>query len=202
MKKQQQRFLWNDFYFLGKCINVTNTSSGWKTEDLSKHCDQDIYSYKMTGPQRYLYLFCAPLSCDLSADVQHAATPYWSSSAVQQKWHQWILKRNHWDSVFSLSRVSPSACKSANIDLVLLIDGSKSVRPQNFELVKKFVNQVRQRYHTLMYYVYLKNLKICINTNKKLLHRWDECIHQQLIWSQADLLNNQLISRIYKWFPA
>lgn len=38
--------------------------------------------------------------------------------------------------------VSPSACKSANIDLVFLIDGSKSVRPQNFELVKKFVNQV------------------------------------------------------------
>ena len=34
------------------------------------------------------------------------------------------------------------ACKSANIDLVLIIDGSKSVRPQNFELVKKFVNQV------------------------------------------------------------
>ncbi|XP_015256601.1 PREDICTED: matrilin-4 isoform X11 [Cyprinodon variegatus] len=33
-------------------------------------------------------------------------------------------------------------CKSSNIDLVLLIDGSKSVRPQNFELVKKFVNQV------------------------------------------------------------
>nr|XP_020444257.1 matrilin-4 isoform X3 [Monopterus albus] len=38
--------------------------------------------------------------------------------------------------------LSPSACKSANIDLVLLIDGSKSVRPQNFELVKQFVNQV------------------------------------------------------------
>lgn len=36
----------------------------------------------------------------------------------------------------------PSACRSASIDLVLLIDGSKSVRPQNFELVKKFVNQV------------------------------------------------------------
>lgn len=43
--------------------------------------------------------------------------------------------------VLRLSR-SSSACKSANIDLVLLIDGSKSVRPQNFELVKKFVNQV------------------------------------------------------------
>ncbi|XP_058488296.1 matrilin-4 isoform X1 [Solea solea] len=37
---------------------------------------------------------------------------------------------------------SCGACKSANIDLVLLIDGSKSVRPQNFELVKQFVNQV------------------------------------------------------------
>uniref|UniRef100_H2RM08 Matrilin 4 n=1 Tax=Takifugu rubripes TaxID=31033 RepID=H2RM08_TAKRU len=37
---------------------------------------------------------------------------------------------------------SCGACRSANIDLVLLIDGSKSVRPQNFELVKKFVNQV------------------------------------------------------------
>ncbi|XP_060897587.1 matrilin-4 isoform X1 [Labrus mixtus] len=37
---------------------------------------------------------------------------------------------------------SCGTCKSSNIDLVLLIDGSKSVRPQNFELVKKFVNQV------------------------------------------------------------
>nr|XP_046241032.1 matrilin-4 isoform X3 [Scatophagus argus] len=37
---------------------------------------------------------------------------------------------------------SCGTCKSGNIDLVLLIDGSKSVRPQNFELVKKFVNQV------------------------------------------------------------
>ncbi|XP_024300092.1 matrilin-4 isoform X2 [Oncorhynchus tshawytscha] len=35
-----------------------------------------------------------------------------------------------------------TTCRSANIDLVLLIDGSKSVRPQNFELVKQFVNQV------------------------------------------------------------
>ncbi|KAM8867731.1 matrilin-4 [Synchiropus picturatus] len=37
---------------------------------------------------------------------------------------------------------SCGTCRSATIDLVLLIDGSKSVRPQNFELVKKFVNQV------------------------------------------------------------
>uniref|UniRef100_A0A7N4Q1K5 Matrilin 4 n=2 Tax=Sarcophilus harrisii TaxID=9305 RepID=A0A7N4Q1K5_SARHA len=33
-------------------------------------------------------------------------------------------------------------CRAGHVDLVLVIDGSKSVRPQNFELVKRFVNQI------------------------------------------------------------
>ncbi|KAM9493412.1 cartilage matrix protein isoform 2-T2 [Clarias gariepinus] len=34
------------------------------------------------------------------------------------------------------------ACSDAATDVVFLIDGSKSVRPENFELVKKFINQM------------------------------------------------------------
>uniref|UniRef100_M3ZL50 Matrilin-1 n=1 Tax=Xiphophorus maculatus TaxID=8083 RepID=M3ZL50_XIPMA len=35
-----------------------------------------------------------------------------------------------------------SACGNAAIDTVFVIDGSKSVRPENFELVKKWINQI------------------------------------------------------------
>ncbi|XP_069051661.1 cartilage matrix protein isoform X2 [Lepisosteus oculatus] len=34
------------------------------------------------------------------------------------------------------------ACSSSATDVVFLIDGSKSVRPENFELVKRFINQI------------------------------------------------------------
>lgn len=38
--------------------------------------------------------------------------------------------------------LTSSACSNAATDVVFLIDGSKSVRPENFELVKKWINQI------------------------------------------------------------
>ncbi|XP_065147112.1 cartilage matrix protein-like [Paramisgurnus dabryanus] len=37
---------------------------------------------------------------------------------------------------------SCTACSNAALDVVFLIDSSKSVRPENFELVKKWINQI------------------------------------------------------------
>lgn len=72
-------------------------------------------------------------------------------------------------NLFSFSFIlplSPSACKSANIDLVFLIDGSKSVRPQNFELVKKFVNQVG---HDVINWFSYNNMSELIKHNGNIL---------------------------------
>ncbi|KAF7211209.1 cartilage matrix protein [Nothobranchius furzeri] len=39
-------------------------------------------------------------------------------------------------------RTCSEACSNAPLDVVFVIDGSKSIRPENFELVKKWINQI------------------------------------------------------------
>uniref|UniRef100_A0A3Q3ERP4 Matrilin-1 n=1 Tax=Kryptolebias marmoratus TaxID=37003 RepID=A0A3Q3ERP4_KRYMA len=39
-------------------------------------------------------------------------------------------------------RSCTEACSSAALDVVFVIDGSKSIRPENFKLVKKWINQI------------------------------------------------------------
>lgn len=41
--------------------------------------------------------------------------------------------------------VMSPACSNAATDVVFLIDGSKSVRPENFELIKKWIIQIIER---------------------------------------------------------
>lgn len=67
---------------------------------------------------------------------------------------------------------------------MLLIDGSKSVRPQNFELVKKFVNQVGyvfiQKTLDMPFFAFKLVVYICAeNLSVSEIFRILECIYFQ-----------------------
>ncbi|MBN3297733.1 MATN4 protein, partial [Amia calva] len=63
---------------------------------------------------------------------------YFSKSGIVE--HPYLTSPNC-AILFPVPIPPPESCSVAT-DVVFLIDGSKSVRPENFELVKKFINQI------------------------------------------------------------
>lgn len=53
-----------------------------------------------------------------------------------------VLPRVTCFAVYMCVCLTSPACSNSATDVVFLIDGSKSVRPENFELVKKWINQI------------------------------------------------------------
>lgn len=102
--------------------------------DLCNSVEHGCEHQCVSAPGSY-YCIC-PEGRSLQEDAKSCGSkcPVVQSGTMDELWWAGLPVGVH--TLFS------SACRSANIDLVLLIDGSKSVRPQNFELVKKFVNQV------------------------------------------------------------
>ncbi|XP_056336111.1 cartilage matrix protein isoform X1 [Danio aesculapii] len=106
------------------------------SEPLEDHVDYvESYSLIEKLTKKFQEAFCAVVS-DLCAtgdhDCEHIciSTPGSFKCACREGF-----------TLMNDSR-SCSACSNAATDVVFLIDGSKSVRPENFELVKKWINLI------------------------------------------------------------
>ncbi|XP_028847334.1 cartilage matrix protein isoform X1 [Denticeps clupeoides] len=111
-----------------------NTLRLMASEPLEEHTDYvESYSLIEKLTQKFQEAFCVSDLCATGDhDCEHVcvSTPGSFKCACND------------DYTLQEDGRSCSACSNAPTDVVFLIDGSKSVRPENFELVKKWINQI------------------------------------------------------------
>ncbi|XP_057211171.1 cartilage matrix protein [Triplophysa rosa] len=106
------------------------------SEPLEDHVDYvESYSLIEKLTKKFQEAFCAVVS-DLCATGDHDCEHICISTPGSFKC---ACRTGH---ILMNDGRSCSACSNAATDVVFLIDGSKSVRPENFELVKKWINQI------------------------------------------------------------
>ncbi|XP_029104243.1 cartilage matrix protein isoform X2 [Scleropages formosus] len=116
-----------------------NTLRQIASEPLEDHVDYvESYSVIEKLTKKFQEAFCGEVS-DLCATGDHDCEQVCVSTPGSYK-----CACNEGFTLLEDGR-SCSACSSAATDVVFLIDGSKSVRPENFELVKKFINQIVEK---------------------------------------------------------
>ncbi|KAA0710357.1 Cartilage matrix protein [Triplophysa tibetana] len=116
-------------------VDIT-TLKQMATEPLDDHVDYvESYSLIEKLTKKFQEAFCEPVS-DLCMTGDHDCEHICISAPGSFKC---ACRTGH--TLMTDGRTC-SACSNAATDVVFLIDGSKSVRPENFELVKKWINQI------------------------------------------------------------
>ncbi|XP_060798902.1 cartilage matrix protein isoform X2 [Neoarius graeffei] len=123
-----------EIYAIGVGRVDMNTLKQMASEPLDEHTDYvESYGFIEKLTQKFQEAFCVSDLCATGDhDCEHicVSIPGSFKCACQEGY---TLKEDG---------RSCSACSDAATDVVFLIDGSKSVRPENFELVKKWINQI------------------------------------------------------------
>ncbi|XP_046691026.1 cartilage matrix protein [Silurus meridionalis] len=123
-----------EIYAIGVGRVDMNTLKQIASEPLDEHTDYvESYSIIEKLTQKFKEAFCVSDLCATGDhDCEHICVSIPGSFRCACR-EGYTLKEDG---------RSCSACSDAATDVVFLIDGSKSVRPENFELVKKWINQI------------------------------------------------------------
>ncbi|XP_005933024.1 cartilage matrix protein-like isoform X1 [Haplochromis burtoni] len=114
-----------------------NTLRQMASDPLDDHVDYvESYSVIEKLTKKFQEAFCEDLVSDLCATGDHDCEQVCISTPGSYK-----CACREGFTLMDNGR-SCSACSNSATDVVFLIDGSKSVRPENFELVKKWINQI------------------------------------------------------------